>query len=155
MKKIQPKSLHLWVVEIITALLIVFFVHSAIDNYFRLQSLKNLLIFYTVNVDAIAWLILLTETAIALLLLFQRTRTAGLLASLAFFITLTLIVALTPHSPHNFGGVLNGLNRKRYVAIETGGILLSFLALLIKYTLKILRNPPHGVATPAGKQVGS
>ena len=132
MKTIQPKTWRLWAAEVITALLIVFFVHSAIDNFLNLLSLKNLLWFYTRNVEFTAWLLVIIEAVIAVLLFFPATRLAGLVLSFLFLLSLIIVVLRNPHAPHFFGGILNYLSKKIYLPF---GITLIFIT-LIAITLK-------------------
>ncbi|MRG45843.1 hypothetical protein GFS24_12005 [Chitinophaga sp. SYP-B3965] len=139
MKDIQPKPWRLWAVEIVTALLLVFFVHSAIDNFLNFLSLKNLLWFYTRSVGAVASSIIIIEAGIAILLFLPRTRLAGLILSLLFLLTLTIIVARTPHSPHLFGGVLNYLGKRWYLPFEITMIVLTSIAI---YPKILLRSKP-------------
>lgn len=132
MKNIQVKPWRLWAVEIITALLLVFFVHSAVDNYFNLLSLKNMLPFYTKNAGQVAWALVIIEVGIGLLLFFPGTRLFGLTLSLLFLLTLTIIVARNPNSPHFFGGILNYLGKRLYLPFEITMIVFTVIAITLK-----------------------
>ncbi len=105
------------IVEIISALLTVFFLHGAITNYIQLQSLKNLLAFYTFNTTEIAWVIIIAEAAIGLLLSIPKLRIVGLVAVPLFALYAGYTVLRTLHFPHNFGGILNNLSTKQHILI--------------------------------------
>ncbi|WP_143197437.1 hypothetical protein [Chitinophaga niabensis] len=141
MKTIQPKTWRLWAGEIITALLLVFFVHSAIDNYLNLLSLKNLLWFYTKHVGITAWFIVFIEAGIAILLFFPKTRIHGLAATLLFVIILATVVLLNPHSPHLFGGILNKLGKRFYLPFEIFLFLITLLAIGLNIRRKTAIQP--------------
>lgn len=119
------------IIEIISALFIVFFVHTAISCFIRIQSLKNLLAFYTPHITGTAWTIVLTEAVIVLLLVIRRTRTIGLLLSLLFMLGLGITVWLTPHYPHDFGGILNDKPERQLILIAITGSVLALVAILL------------------------
>lgn len=127
------------IVEIIAALFIIFFVHSAILSFIRLQSLKNLLGFYTFHKTEIAWAIVSTETIIALLLILPRTRTIGLLMSLLFMLCFGVTLWLTPYYPHDFEGILNNMTGKQRWAMVIVSIVLALIAILLKPLKKVKR----------------
>src|SRR5438876_769132 len=112
------------IAEIIAAVFILFFVHSAVSNLIQLQSLKNLLGFYTFNTSAVAWSIVIVETAIASLLLIPRTRRFGFLTVQLFALYAGYTVLRRPHFPHDFGGLLNHVTFKQQL------LFYSLLALL-------------------------
>jgi uncharacterized membrane protein YphA (DoxX/SURF4 family) len=122
------------ILEIISALLILFFLHSSISNYIRLQSLKNLLGFYTIDTTGIAWTIVVVESIIALLLFIPRTRLVGLVAVLFFTLYAGYTVARTPHFPHNFGGILDNLSSWQHILIY--GLLTSLAIAGIGLTIR-------------------
>jgi hypothetical protein len=121
------------IVEIVSALLLVFYIHCLISNCVQLQSLKNMLTFYTVHTSLIAWMIISLEFIIALLLFIPRCRRAGLLISSSFVIILMIVSFRWPHNPHDFGGIVNELGDKRKFILGIVVLLLSFSAFMIKY----------------------
>jgi len=96
-------------VEIIASLLLIFFVHTLISSYIQLQSLKNLLGFYTSNTSVVAWTIIIVEFITFLLLLIPRTRLFGFLITIFCSIFAGYLVVSNPHLPHDFGGIINFL----------------------------------------------
>lgn len=130
------------IVEIISALLIVFFLHSAISNYIQLQSLKNLLAFYTINTTEVAWAIVIVEAVIALLLFISRTRLTGLLAVLLFTLYAGYTVLRTPHFPHDFGGILNNLSSKQHILIYVLLALMTIAGIWLAIRKPRLKAPP-------------
>ncbi|MBO9564167.1 MAG: hypothetical protein J7621_15390 [Niastella sp.] len=121
------------IVEIVSALLLVFYIHCLISNCVQLQSLKNMLTFYTVHTSLVAWMIISLEFIIALLLFIPRSRRAGLLLSSLFVIILMIVSFRWPHNPHDFGGIVNELGNKRKLILGIVVLLLSFSAFMIKY----------------------
>jgi hypothetical protein len=126
------------VVDIIASIFIIFFTHSAIGNYIGMQSLKNLLGFYTPHVSEIAWCIVIIEAVIATLLVISRTRLIGLLLTFIFMIFLAITVWMTPNYPHDFGGILNDKPGKLLVLFAGIGIVFAVLAVWLG--LKIIKN---------------
>lgn len=121
------------IVEIVSALLLVFYIHSLISNCVQLQSLKNMLTFYTVHTTLVAWIIVFLEFAIVLLLFIPRSRRAGLLLSSLFVIVLMIVSFRWPHNPHDFGGIVNEMGDKRRFILGLVVLLMSFAAFMIKY----------------------
>lgn len=118
-------------VEIIASLLLVFFVHSIISNYIQLQSLKNLLAFYTRNTTTVAWLVILAETIIAALLFMPRTRVIGFVCVLIAALYTGYVQFSHPHFPHDFGGIINSLARKQRYALYGLLCLLSITGVVL------------------------
>jgi hypothetical protein len=120
-------------VEIIASLLLIFFVHTLISSYIQLQSLKNLLAFYTINTTTVAWLMIITELVITVLLFIPRTRMLGFIFVLLSSIFALYIIFKRPHLPHDFGGIMNALSRKQQpvfysllLALPIIGVIISF-----------------------------
>lgn len=95
--------------EITAALLLIFYVHSVISNYVQLQSLKNMLAFYTTQTSLVAWGIVLVELATAVLLFIPKVRTVGFSLSAVLAVSLIIMILSTSRYPHDFGGVINEL----------------------------------------------
>lgn len=125
-------------VEIIAALLLLFFVHSVISNYIQLQSLKNLLAFYTRNTATVAWLMITAETMIALLLFLPKTRKLGFIAVLLAALFTGYLQLSKPYYPHDFGGIINYLAKNQQYGLYSLLILLSLTGLLFT----VIRKKP-------------
>lgn len=97
------------IVDIIAALLLIFFLHTLITTYFELQSLKNMLAFYTTNRIFFAWTIVLTEGVIAICLFVPRTRILGFILTLLYSTILVTVIVRTPGFPHDFGGFIGDM----------------------------------------------
>lgn len=115
------------ITEIIAALLLLFYVHTFISTYVNLQSLKNMLPFYTANNNTVAWIVVLIEIAIILLLFLPRTRLAGFIGVLITVLFAGYLVIRHPDNPHHFGGVLNRLSDTQHILLYG---LLSLLAII-------------------------
>jgi len=130
------------IVEIITILFLVFFIHNVINNYVGLQSLKNLLGFYTRNFILVAWTILVIEIVNVVLLIIPGTRTLGLLITSLLMLALAITVWFTPHFPHDFGGVLNDRSGSEIIFFAIFGVILALVgALLNLKTIKKSSRP--------------
>ena len=134
-------------VEIIASLLIIFFAHTATTSYIQIESLKNLLAFYTLNRSEVAWTMISTELIIAILLLFPRTRKIGLFFTLLFGLTALIITIQTPHYPHDFGGIVNSITRKQKYAFYAALTLISIIGIILSLNRLNIKpsNKPHSV----------
>ncbi|THU40471.1 hypothetical protein FAM09_11460 [Niastella caeni] len=119
------------VAEIIASLLLIFFVHTLISSYVQLQSLKNLLGFYTSNRDAIAWIMLVSEFIIVTLLYFPQTRKIGFIASILSSLLAGYIILKYPHFPHDFGGIINYLSSSKQILLYSLLLVLSITGILL------------------------
>jgi hypothetical protein len=128
-ERLSPKRKR--IVEIIGALMIVFFVHSSIVNYFGMQSMINMLAFYTVHTTEYAWAFWGTEVMIALLLIIPSTRIVGLVMTVLFMAGMVTLILMTPHYPHNFGGLLGYISDTRHLVYEITLGVLALAALLL------------------------
>lgn len=120
------------IVEVIAALLLVFYVHSVISIYVQLQSLKNMLAFYTPHTSLFAWGFVIVELLIVIAIFLPKTRAVGFLLSAAFAITLITTTRLTPGYPHDFGGVINVLSTNLKLVLLIVITILSLLGFGIK-----------------------
>lgn len=120
------------IVEVIAALLLVFYVHSVVNIYIQFNGLRSVLSFYTPYALHLTWVILLTEFLIALLLFIPRTRLIGLLMSSLFSLVIIVTIFWSPHNPHDFGGVLNGISEKQKLYLATLLFILGITAFSIK-----------------------
>src|SRR5690349_2600379 len=100
-------------IEIIAALLLLFFAHTAIDNFLNRLSLRNLLRILPITynkADLLSWLIPIIKIFTAILLFFPRTRLPGLIIAILITSVFTGYLLYTPALPHEFGGILNYIN---------------------------------------------
>jgi uncharacterized membrane protein len=135
-------------IEIISALLLIFFVHTLISSYIQLQSLKNLLAFYTENTTVIAWTILITEIITVALIFFPRTRLIGFIAAFLMTTFAGIIILRYPHYPHDFGGIFNSMSRN-----QKWVLIISVALLSVAGTLLILYKSKYSQSTRNGDQV--
>lgn len=105
------------IVEVIAAILLVFFVHTLISSYIQLQSLKNLLAFYTKYTTEVAWMMILSELVISVLLFTPRIRHLGLIFVTLYSVFGFYIVITHFHYPHDFGGVLNRISTSQQLVL--------------------------------------
>lgn len=120
-------------VDIISALLLCFYLFTAINSFFQIESLKNLLAFYTLHTTTVAWSLVALETCIALLLFFRKTRMAGIIAAFCMLFFAGVTIKEYPRYPHDFGGLFNLLNSKQdwYLIVVLGCLCLMAIALMI------------------------
>lgn len=125
--KSLPKNIY---IEIIASLLLVFWVHMLVSNFIQLQSLKNLLAFYTFNTALVAWLILIAKTIVIALIFFQRTRLPGFFAALLLISFAGIVIIRYPHYPHNFGGFFNNISRSQQWILIISISILSVVGII-------------------------
>ncbi len=118
--------------NIIISLLLIFIVHTLTDSFMRLQSLKNVLAFYTKNTTGVAWTILTAELVIAVFLFFKKTQKAGLFFTIAISLFSGYIVYSYPRYPHAFGGLLNTFTPKQHLIAYSLLLMFSMLGLYLK-----------------------
>lgn len=114
-------------IELISALLILFFTYNGIMSLINIGNLKNLLAFYTLERSQWAWSIILAELLVAFFLLFPKTRRIGFFATILFCISLCYTISKTPYFPHEFGGILNRLSNQQQIYFS---VILSSMAML-------------------------
>ena len=129
------------IVEIISGLLLIFFIHTIFYNFLNIQSLKNLLGFYTRNTSEIAWVIIISETLIALLLFLPQTRLLGFFAVILISIFAGYIVIKYSFFPHHFGGILNHLSKTQHILFYSLLILMAITGIF----LHIFRKKEHKI----------
>jgi uncharacterized membrane protein YphA (DoxX/SURF4 family) len=125
-------------VEIVSILLIVLFVYSALSKLLEFQNFQAqlgqspLLSAYT---GFISYAVLAVEFTIALLLAIRRTRFIGLLSSFALMLLFTayIIVILNYSSfvPCSCGGILEKLGWREHLIFNIGFTLLAAIASLL------------------------
>ncbi|AXY76089.1 hypothetical protein D3H65_19795 [Paraflavitalea soli] len=119
-------------VEVIAALLLVFYVHSLISIYVQLQSLKNMLAFYTLHTSFFAWSFVVVELLIVIAIFLPKTRALGFILSATFAITLIITTKLTPGYPHDYGGLINVLSTNLKLTLLITITILSLLGFGLK-----------------------
>lgn len=108
--KKNTTSIRYKLIDILAAVLLMFFVHTIISTYVQLQSLKNMLAFYTIHTSAVAWTVLICEVIIACCLFIKKVRFAGLLMAAIFGVGGMAAIYSWPHFPHDFGGIVNDIS---------------------------------------------
>jgi len=126
--------------ETIAALLVILFLYASLSKFldFRTfigemnnQPLPNALTPFLV------WTIPSLEIAISLALLFERTRLAGLYASLLFMTLFTLytgaiLLHFFAYVPCSCGGVISQLNWRQHMVFNLFFVALSVVGILLK-----------------------
>jgi hypothetical protein len=135
------------ITEIIAAILMIYFLHSAISNYVNIENLKEVLAFYTRSFIAVAWLIFIVQAVTFIALFIPKTRLYGQISSFVFLTTLLITLLRKPRVPHDFGGVLNYLNTKETYLFIISCMLLS--AIGIALTLRYTKKDSPNLSTPA------
>lgn len=130
-------------IEIISSLLLIFFVHSVISNYVSMQSLKNLLAFYTRYTAEAAWAIIITEAIIAILLLIPAVRGIGFAAVIVVALFAIYTVLKTPYFPHDFGGILNSLHSNQQICFYCLLAVLSITGLWLLLKGMTFKSKPE------------
>ena len=135
------------IVEIIASLLILFIVHTLVSTVIQFQSLKNMLAFYTLKINLVAWVIVLTEGILASLLFIFRTRIIGLILTSLVATMVIILIIRTPHYPHDFGGIMNSISAKlRYILY---GIIAILGVIGIMITIKRSKQKSENKQIPA------
>lgn len=132
---------------IIVSLLLIFFVHTLTDSYMRLQSLKNVLAFYTKNTASVAWMIMIVELTTALLLYIKKSKKIGFILTMLISFFAGYVLFSNPHYPHAFGGILNNLTPNQQLIVYSLLFLLSTIGLLLnlKKASKESTAEPHTI----------
>lgn len=119
-----------------SSLLILLFTYTAIS---KLTDYANFVRFIDESspihkgADTIGWLLPVTELVVVLLLFFERTRRAGLYASLLLLVLFTLyllyMVLFVADLPCSCGGVLRKMSWQQHVWFNLVFILINLIAL--------------------------
>lgn len=137
------------IVPAIAALLIFLFTYTAVSKLVDLASFQRVLEgspLLATGAGALAILLPLAELGTSLLLLFPRTRLAGLLLALSLLVLFTsylgYMVLYAPHRPCSCGGVIRALSWKEHLVFNLVFLGLTSLALwLHPTTLRTVRPP--------------
>jgi hypothetical protein len=109
----KNKSQGYTVTDIIASLFLLLFAYNilSICLYQGFASLKNCLAFYTNQTTLFATIILIFQIGVALLLFIPRTRILGCYLVMAYPILTVAALWSFPLYPHDFGGLINKLNK--------------------------------------------
>lgn len=141
-----------WLVEVVSAMLIVLFIYGALAKLidydkFRLQLGQSPVL--TAFAGTVVWLVPAVEIVISVMLMSKRFRLAGLYAAYSLMVMFTAyIVVITRFSeyiPCSCGGVLEKLSWDQHLAFNIGFVVLSFVAIAI-YPKDILLQWKQGNA---------
>ncbi|HYF29822.1 MAG TPA: MauE/DoxX family redox-associated membrane protein [Chitinophagaceae bacterium] len=137
------------IVEIISSLLILLFVYTALSKLldyetFRLQLGKSP--FITEFAGVTAWMLPVGELLVAISLLLSRTRLIGLYASLFLMTMFTAyIYAMLNYSydlPCSCGGVLSKMTWGQHLWFNIGFVILSIIGILVHTRKQKQATPP-------------
>lgn len=123
-------------ITIVTSLLILLFTYTALskllDYRMFVRSLSESPLIHK-GADTIGWLLPATELLVVLLLFFERSRKAGLYASLTLLVLFTLyllyMVLFVADLPCSCGGVLRQLSWRQHVWFNLFFIIMNVLGL--------------------------
>lgn len=120
-------------IELIASVLLVFYIHTLISSYIQLQSLKNLLAFYTKYTTNVAWVMIISEFIISVLLFIPRTRHLGFIFVLLFSGFGFSVVVTHSHYPHDFGGILNYRSPRQHLIFYSLLFILALSGLILRW----------------------
>lgn len=134
------------IISILTALLIFLWVYAAMSKLLDYDTARDEMLkqVFPVWISTIlVWLVPLCELVVAGLLLFERTRTGGIIASLILLIAFTGYIALIQlnyfdYVPCTCGGVISKLTWEEHFLFNMAFIVLSGTALILREHEKIL-----------------
>jgi hypothetical protein len=136
--------------EIIAALLILLFAHTAFQKYLEHRTFLHTLESSTLlNPIAtfVSWSVPLTELAIVCLLLFPLLRKIGLLCAAvlltAFTIYIVYMLLFSPTMPCSCGGIVSSLSWKQHILFN---IVFIGLALYGWYSMRESNDPNNNIA---------
>jgi len=127
-----------WVIEIISALLIILFVYAATSKFLDFQKFQVQLgqsPLLTAFAKWVAWLIPTIEIIISLLLAFSKTRLLALYASFGLMVMFTsYIIAITRFSdyvPCSCGGVLQNMGWHQHLIFNIVFVFLAIIGIVL------------------------
>lgn len=126
--------------ESISALLIMLFLYASVSKFLDFKTFTsemNNQPFPNSWTPFMIWAIPLSEIAIALSLIFERTRLAGLYASFVFMIIFTIYAAaillhLFSYVPCSCGGVIRKLTWKQHLVFNLFFVALATIGIILK-----------------------
>jgi len=127
-------------IEIISSLLVLLFLYASLSKFFDFNHFigeMNNQPFPNWMTPWLVWSIPLLEIAITLALVFERTRTKGLYASLilmtAFTIyTIAILLRMFGRIPCSCGGVIEKLTWQQHLLFNLFFVAISFAAILLR-----------------------
>lgn len=136
--------------HLIAALLVFLWTYTAASKWMDHTSFRAVLAqapLIDKGAGTLAFLLPLTELGTALLLLFPRTRPAGLYSSFVLLVLFTsylgYMVLYAPHRPCACGGVLSTLSWKEHIAFNFLFLGLTTGALFLPTKAPRTTDPPH------------
>ncbi len=139
------------VVEVISALLLLLFLYTALSKIMTynafVAALKDIPLI-GIHASIIAWLIPAAELIIALLLFLPAARLSGLFVSLFSLLLFTgyllYMIVYAPTLPCNCGGVINSFTWKQHILFNLIFIAINIVALLSHTKIRSAkkRTPP-------------
>lgn len=128
------------IIEIISSLLVLLFLYASLSKFFDFKHFigeMNNQPFPNWMTPYLVWSIPLLEIIITLALVFERTRTKGLYASLilmtAFTIyTIAILFRLFGRIPCSCGGVIEKLTWQQHLLFNLFFVAISFVAILLR-----------------------
>lgn len=137
------RKIYWWTAEIISGLLIVLFVYTAVSKLLTFRSFQVVLSMSPVigNYSAwLAWLLPAVEIITAALLFFPSTKRLGLLVSFVLLLGFTGYVFYMLHSgyhlPCTCGGVLKRLSWQEHLLFNAACTTVAGAGLLLHYRTK-------------------
>jgi uncharacterized membrane protein YphA (DoxX/SURF4 family) len=144
-------------IEIISSLLILLFVYTAISKLLDYASFKSVLSrspFISSVAPLVAWALPAVEILISVLLLIPKTRLWGLYSSAIVMLLFTIYIggmmAFAPHLPCSCGGVIRQMNWTQHLVFNICFTLLSLAGIWLakkKKSRKYEIEPPPVVFT--------
>jgi hypothetical protein len=137
------------IIDIISALLLVLFLYTSLSKLAEHETFKNVLIrspLLNPIAGVVAWLLPVTELAIAMLLFIPCSREKGLYASFIMISLFTLyliyMIAFTPDLPCQCGGVVKLLTWKQHIFFNLFFIFLAILGIVLYQKNKSTTSSP-------------
>lgn len=126
--------------ETISALLIMLFLYASVSKFLDFKTFTgemNNQPFPNSWTPFLVWAIPLSEIAIALSLIFERTRLVGLYTSLVFMSFFTvyagaILLHFFSYVPCSCGGVISKLNWRQHLVFNLFFVALSIIGILLK-----------------------
>ena len=135
-------------VDIVVLLLVVLFLHTAISKFLDfggfIHDLNNQP-FSNTFTPFLKWMIPLTEIAIVVTLLFERTRAIGLYASLVLMTLFTIYTALVllhvfAYVPCSCGGVVSYLSWPQHLIFNLFFVVITTIAIKLNKSNETLNK---------------
>lgn len=133
----------LLIVDMISALLMLLFLYTALSKLWSYGSFKSVLIMSPLIrpfAGIIAWLLPVIEIGIVLLLFFPKTRLKGLYVSLiimaVFTVYITYMIIFTPRLICNCGGVLKSLTWTQHIFFNLFWLLFTVTGIVLYRKIK-------------------